>query len=154
MSFGLTSLARAVVIGVFLIPAKGYSQPTLANGPLKEVQIAADAFSLADPLPSWVDSIAIPEASEPQPVVIRLADTQFLVSSTPVVYVRRALMVNDAASLSSAGQLAIPFVPQYQTFAASCHSCPPWPRKVRPHRVCANTLLTARDWPRTGRVQR
>jgi lipoprotein NlpI/transglutaminase-like putative cysteine protease len=114
MSLGLTLLARAVVIGAFLIPAKGYSQPTLGNGPLKEVQIAADAFSLADPLPSWVDSIAIPEASEPQPVVIRLADTQILVRSTPVVYVRRAVMVNDAASLSSAGQLAIPFVPQYQ----------------------------------------
>jgi lipoprotein NlpI/transglutaminase-like putative cysteine protease len=46
--------------------------------------------------------------------VNRLADTQWLVGSKPVVHVHRAVTVNDLASLSSAGQLSIAFVPEYQ----------------------------------------
>jgi len=83
------------------------------NVQLKEVQIALGAFSLAEPVPAWVEPIAIPEAEQAHSLVLRLADTQYLIDGTPVVYVRRALMINDTASLSSAGQISIPFVPQY-----------------------------------------
>ena len=81
---------------------------------LKEVQLGANAFTLADPVPSWVDQAPIPETSEPQPIVIRLADTQFLIDQIPVTYVRRATRINDAASLTAAGRLSISFAPEYE----------------------------------------
>ena len=46
-------------------------------------------------------------------MLVRLADTQYHIDRAPVVYVRRAVTINDAASLSRAGQVSIPFVPQY-----------------------------------------
>ena len=103
----------AVVLCVCLLLARAEAQPPQDNAQLKEVQIAAGAFSLADPIPSWVEPVAIPEANQTHPVVLRLADNQYLIDDAPVIYVRRALMVNDAASLSGAGQISIPFVPQY-----------------------------------------
>ena len=102
-----------IVLCVCLVLGKADAQNPQDNTQLREVQIAAGAFSLTDPIPAWVETVAIPEASQGQPVVLRLADTQYLIDGAPVVYVRRALLVNDAASLSSAGQISIPFVPQY-----------------------------------------
>src|SRR5262245_5866288 len=101
-----------VLCGCVLL-TRADAQNVQENAQLKEVQIAAWAFSLSDPIPAWVELVAIPEASQVHPVVLRLADTQYFIDGAPVVYVRRALMVNDAASLSSAGQISIPFVPQY-----------------------------------------
>ncbi len=69
---------------------------------------------LGDPVPSWVEPAAIPEAQEVKPIIVRLADTQWLVGDTPVVYVHRAATVNDAGYLTSVGQLALQFIPQYQ----------------------------------------
>jgi lipoprotein NlpI len=109
----LKAAALTVVLCVCLLAARADAQNLQDNTQLKEVQIAAGAFSSADPIPAWVELVAIPESNQTHPVVLRLADTQYLIDGAPVVYVRRALMVNDAASLSSAGQIAIPFVPQY-----------------------------------------
>jgi len=95
-----------------LVPAQ--AQTNSENPPLKEVEIASNAFSLGDPVPSWVDPVAIPQVTANLPVVIRLADTQLLVASIPVNHSHRAVLVNDAASLSAVGQIAIAFVPQYQ----------------------------------------
>lgn len=103
----------AVVLCVCLLLARAEAQTPQDNTQLKEVQIAAGAFSLADPIPAWVEPVAIPDANQAHSVVLRLADNQYLIDDAPVIYVRRALMVNDAASLSSAGQISIPFVPQY-----------------------------------------
>src|SRR5262245_10151268 len=103
----------AIALCVWLLLGRAAAQTGPDNNQLKEVQIAAGAFSLADPIPTWVEPVAIPEASQAYPIVLRLADTQYLIDGTPIVYVRRALMVNDAASLTAAGQIAIPFVPQY-----------------------------------------
>ena len=107
----LKSAATTLALCICLLPSTATAQnmQEITN----EVQIATGAFSLADPIPAWVEPIAIPEASQIQSVVLRLADIQYLVDGTPIAYVRRALMINDAASLSSAGQIAIPFVPQY-----------------------------------------
>jgi lipoprotein NlpI len=88
--------------------------PQAAQVPLKEVQVAATSFFQGDPVPSWVEPVAMPDGNKSAPVVFRLVDTQFLVNETPVVYARRALTVNDAASLTAAGQIAIGFVPEYQ----------------------------------------
>jgi lipoprotein NlpI/transglutaminase-like putative cysteine protease len=83
-------------------------------GVLKEIQVGANSFSLSDPVPSWVDPVAVPDGNKAERLVVRLSDTQFLANETQVVYVHRALMVNDAASLSAAGQLSLSFVPEYQ----------------------------------------
>ena len=68
----------------------------------KEVQVAADAFSSGDPVPSWVEAVEIPKVTETKPIVERLADAQWLVGDTPVIYFHRAIMINDAVSLTSA----------------------------------------------------
>src|SRR5215475_11003475 len=81
---------------------------------LQEVQVANGAFSLGDPVPSWVEPVAIPQADTGRPVVLRLSDAQWRIGDTPVLYVRRAIMVNDVASLNAVGQQSIQFVPQYQ----------------------------------------
>ena len=110
------TMVKSAVLAVMLcclLPSWADAQNPDDNVQLKEVQIAAGAFSLADHIPAWVDPVAIPETKQSQAIVLRLADTQYLIDGTPVVYVRRALLINDAASLSSAGQIAIPFVPQY-----------------------------------------
>ncbi len=85
-----------------------------ANAPLKEVQIAANSFSLADPVPSWVEPVAVPEGNKSVPLFLRLVDTQLMINDAPAEYVHRAVMINDAAALNAAGQLSIGFVPEYQ----------------------------------------
>jgi Domain of Unknown Function with PDB structure (DUF3857) len=39
---------------------------------------------------------------------------QWRVGDTTALYVHRAVMINDVASLNTAGQLSVQFVPQYQ----------------------------------------
>ena len=82
--------------------------------PLKEVEVGAAAFRLADPVPDWVEPAVLPPGNRSGPVVIRLDDTQVMVADTQVVHHHRAIQVNDAASLTAAGQLSIGFVPDYQ----------------------------------------
>ena len=85
-----------------------------AESPQKEVQLGASEFSVASPVPSWVDLAPIPESDKPQPVVVRLLETHFLVDQTPATFLRRATLINDAASLTSAGRISIPFAPEYE----------------------------------------
>jgi lipoprotein NlpI/transglutaminase-like putative cysteine protease len=100
------------------LPALLYAQTekplTAIEVPVKEVQVAAGAFSLGDAPAAWVEPVAIPPTANTQPVVVQLADTQFHIGSETAVYVHRAIKINDAASLSEAGQLPITFVPDYQ----------------------------------------
>ena len=93
--------------------ADGRAQAPQGSPPLKEVAISAQAFSVGEPVPAWVEVAHIPEAAQGQPLAMRLADTQYMVRDEPVVYARRAMLINDAASLTRAGHVAIPFVPQY-----------------------------------------
>jgi lipoprotein NlpI/transglutaminase-like putative cysteine protease len=110
------SAARALAALLIVVTATtgAAAQTAPQTPPLKEIQVGAGAFSLGEPPPSWVDAIAIPASSRTDSIVIRLADTQYLVAETPTVFVHRAVMVNDAASLTNAGQIPIVFVPQYQ----------------------------------------
>ena len=110
-------VVAALTLFAFATPNSVFAQADLANVPLKEVQIAPGSFSLGDAVPSWVEPIAIPDGSKVAPHVVRLADTQYLVRETPTVHVHRAVMINEAASLASAGQLSVSFVPQYQRFS-------------------------------------
>jgi hypothetical protein len=106
--------AAAFHLFVFITSHGVSAQSAPPNISLKEVQVGATEFSLADPVPSWVEPAAIPEDNKNAPLVFRLADTQFMVKETPTIYIHRALKIDDAASLTAAGQLAISFVPQYQ----------------------------------------
>lgn len=109
----IARMAAALLLCAPAVPGSARAQDA-APAPLKEVQIAATSFFLADPVPAWVESAAIPPGSQAAPLVVRLADTQLMVADTQVVHVHRAVQVNDAASLTAAGQLAIGFVPEYQ----------------------------------------
>ena len=110
----LAGAALFLLPAIGLLPGEGRAQGAApGNVQFHEVQIAADAFSLGEAVPAWVIPTAIPEPGQAEPMLIRLADTQYYVDRAPIVYVRRAMTINDAASLSRAGQVSIPFVPQY-----------------------------------------
>jgi lipoprotein NlpI/transglutaminase-like putative cysteine protease len=113
----LTKLARAGVMLAAIASGCGASAQQNQQGTdnqFKEVQVGSGAFTLADPVPSWVDQAPLPELTKPQPIVVRLADTQFMVGQVPAVYNRRAIVVNDPASLTAAGRLLISFAPEYE----------------------------------------
>src|SRR5215475_5168303 len=116
MSLWLRGIIRIhffVLIAICAVPNQVTGQIT-ANVPVREVQVAADAFSLGVDIPAWVAPLQMPEAAQPDPLVLRLLDTQYLAGSAPVMFYRRALLINDTASLTSAGQIGIRFVPEYQ----------------------------------------
>src|SRR5262245_34222283 len=107
----LHALCAAYLVGV-ASPAPASAQ-NAADPRVKEVQVEAKAFLVGHPAPEWIEPVAIPDTVETYPVVLRLIDTQYRVDRTPSVYVRRATMINDAASLTKAGQILIAFVPEY-----------------------------------------
>lgn len=110
----LAKLARAgVLLAGILGSCHAFAQQN-ADNQLKEVQLGSNAFTLGDPVPSWVDPAPMPAATTTQPIVVRLVDTQYLVGQVPVVYLRQATLINDAASLTAAGRLSISFAPEYQ----------------------------------------
>lgn len=84
------------------------------DNPVREIQVAAEAFSRGDALPAWVERTDIPTTSRTDPAVLRLWDSQFRAGSAPAFYVNRAIQVNDGSVLAAVGQLTLEFVPQYQ----------------------------------------
>ena len=107
-------MARAGLVLTGILATRGTSAQQNADNQLKEVQLGTNALTLSDPAPSWVDPTPLPDATQPAPIVVRLADTQYLVNETPVVYIRRATLINDAASLTAAGRISISFAPEYE----------------------------------------
>lgn len=81
---------------------------------VKEVELTTGAFTQSAPVPGWVEPTDLPEIPSSLPIALRLADTQFLAGENPAVFVRTAIVVNDASFLSSVGQISVSFVPQYQ----------------------------------------
>lgn len=98
-----------VVIPGILACSEAFAQQNV-DSQFKEVPSAANAFSLADPVPTCVEPASLPEIIQSQPIVIRLLDTQFRVDQIPVVYVRRAMQINDAASLACGRRTHFHFV--------------------------------------------
>lgn len=107
------SLCGWIVVCLVLSLTSAAADTPQAETPVREVQLAVDAFSRA-PAPNWVEPIDLPAANGKQPVVNRLIDVQYMVGEKPSAYFRQALEINDASSLTSAGQVSITFVPQYQ----------------------------------------
>jgi lipoprotein NlpI len=109
MKFFQVAFILACMLG--LQEATGQQAP---DTPLKEVQLGNGAFTAAKPIPSWVDLAPIPTSDKPQPIVVGLAETHLLVGRVPVTFVRRATLINDTASLASAGRISISFAPDYE----------------------------------------
>jgi lipoprotein NlpI len=110
----LAKLARAGLVLTGILAACEASAQQNADNQLKEVQLGSNPFTLSDPTPSWVTPAPLADATKPDPVVVRLADTQYLVSQIPVIYTRRATLINDAGSLTAAGRFSISFAPEYE----------------------------------------
>ena len=111
---GLAKFVRAGALLAGLLLSQDISAQQTPGQPVKEVQVGANAFTLAAPVPAWVDATPLPEITKPQPVVVRLMDSQFLVGPTPIAYTRRAVAINDTASLGAAGRVSISFAPDYE----------------------------------------
>ena len=94
---GLAKFVRAGALLAGLLLSQDISAQQTPGQPVKEVQVGANAFTLAAPVPAWVDATPLPEITKPQPVVVRLMDSQFLVGPTPIAYTRRAVAINDTA---------------------------------------------------------
>jgi lipoprotein NlpI/transglutaminase-like putative cysteine protease len=94
-------------------PGHAWAQ-TSGNAQFKEVQVASDTFSIGVGIPAWVAPLEMPAVTQSDPMTLRLFDTQYLADQTPVTFLRRALLINDAASLTAVGQIGIDFDPQYQ----------------------------------------
>jgi len=105
--------ALSALLCFFLLAAGANAQSPAGGTPLKEVQVPQASFTLGDPVPAWVDRASVAEASQTEALVLPLVDTQYMLGEEPVVYVRRSVKVNDAASLTQAGHVAVVFVPQY-----------------------------------------
>jgi len=110
------ALVAAVLLGLHSGAALGQSAAPVGAGEpaLKEVPVAAEAFSRGGPVPGWVEPLALPEQTRKRPVVLRLADAQFRVAATPAKFIRRALQSNDPSTLKKIGEFPITFVPDYQ----------------------------------------
>jgi TPR repeat protein/transglutaminase-like putative cysteine protease len=87
--------------------------PALAKANLSKS--GASAFSRNVALPKWAAPLeALPATTSDEPVVIRVAETQYWTGASPAYLINRAVQVNSSARLSELGQFAIPFVPAYQ----------------------------------------
>ena len=96
-------LSRFILVTALLACAAGH-QAAAQQPAEKEIKLGTNAFTIGDPVPSWVDRAALPEVTKTLPIVVRLADGQYLVDRVPVVYVRRATQINNAAALTAAGE--------------------------------------------------
>jgi hypothetical protein len=110
----LSGFVRFVIVIACILGASPSAAQQSANPNLAEITPAPNAFTLADPVPSWVVETAAPEVSAAAPIVIRLAETQYLVDREPVAFIRRVTVVNDASSLAGAGHIAISFAQDYE----------------------------------------
>ncbi|HSR80843.1 MAG TPA: DUF3857 domain-containing protein [Hyphomicrobiaceae bacterium] len=109
----LLRTALSALLYLFLIAAGANAQSPAGGTPLKEVQIPQASFTLGEPAPAWVERASVAAASQTEALVLPLVDTQYMLGEEPVVYVHRSVKVNDAASLTQAGHVAVVFVPQY-----------------------------------------
>jgi len=75
----------------------------------------ASAFTRNPVLPKWADPLEpMPAPKSDEPVVIRLAETQYWTGANPAYLVNRATQVNASSRLSEIGQFSIGFIPAYQ----------------------------------------
>src|SRR3989442_11222204 len=108
--------AAAVGLALALVAFASAAQPQQPpqQPQFREVRVPESVFSRGDPVPAWADLLPIPPEQRGRPVMVRLADNQYLAGDAPAVFVNRAVQVNDAAALGYVGQFHLNFVPEYQ----------------------------------------
>lgn len=100
---------------VFIACGVAHGQIAQQDAAMREVQVASDKFDKGVPIPTWVDPLAaMPTTQAADPVVLLGWDTQFLAGDAPSVYSHRAMLLQSASVLESAGRIAIEFNPAYQ----------------------------------------
>ena len=108
-------LSILVSHGVLSFASAATEAPFTPVAGMRSVQLAEAAFTRAVPFPAWVDSISqLPPAAKDSPLAIRLSDVQFHVGEQSAYYIHRALIANEASSVSALGQYEIAFQPDYQ----------------------------------------
>lgn len=106
-----------ITLSLFASYVQAIETPNISQqGEFKESQAAASRYQLAD-APAWVTSMTMPATKTfTEPVVVRLADTQFhWVGDAHVVYVHRAIQANETSGVDDIGQISMEFNPEYQT---------------------------------------
>lgn len=112
----LSSWLGGWALAVCSASALAQAEPA-AEAPLKEIQVAPDAFERGGPTPPWADLLPLPAADPAlasKPLVVRLADSHLHAGDSAAYLVNRAETANDASTLAHLGQRAIAFNPQFQ----------------------------------------
>lgn len=83
---------------------------------LREVQLAADAFTRGTPLPNGIQlAQPLDDADEKsRAVVVQVADTHLMVAPQPAWVVNRVVRANHSNALAQLGQVLLAFNPSYQ----------------------------------------
>ena len=111
----LAGLIRSFVViaGILACRKRLHSKMSTVN--LKKSPSAANAFSLADPVPTWVEPASLPEIIQSQPIVIRLLTPIPRRSNSGGLCPPRN-EINDASSLTAAGRISISLHRNMSTF--------------------------------------
>jgi lipoprotein NlpI len=107
----LTLVVSAVFLGGWA--AEAHAQGDQA--PLKEIQLAAGAFSRGTAPPDWARLAPVPTlGTDGKPLVQVLSDVHLRVAPTSAWLSNRVTQVNDAALLGTLGQVSLYFNPAFQ----------------------------------------
>ncbi|MDH5332066.1 MAG: DUF3857 domain-containing protein, partial [Aquincola sp.] len=105
-------IASAHVAGV-----AGVVDTRVSDGPLNDIECAADAFTRGAPLPAWADLASpppIPPQASRRSVVVQLWETQLHVAASPIRLTHRVVRAKDAIALAEIGQVTLDFNPQFE----------------------------------------
>ncbi len=76
------------------------------------------SFNRTPTLPKWAQPLAeMPESKSAEPIVVRLDETQAVLSTNSAYLINRAIQVNEKNSLAVIGQFGIDYYPIYQKLA-------------------------------------
>jgi len=104
----------ALVVSACLIAAPIHVVAAVSN-PVTVGTVNQASFVRGAAMPKWAQPLPeIPVSERPDPVLVRMADTQVSLAETPAVLYSRAIQVNDSGSLSEIGQYSIAYAPAYQ----------------------------------------
>jgi len=111
-------LPRLAALCWVVLCGSAMAQAAAGNSePLKEIQVAPEAFVRGAPVPAWADLLPVPPADPALPVaalVVRLADSHLRVGEPQSYLVNRAEQALEASALSAIGQPQLSFNPQHQ----------------------------------------
>jgi lipoprotein NlpI/transglutaminase-like putative cysteine protease len=107
--------AALITLAIGSFSSQAIAQQASQDPAVKEVQIASDAFSRAESLPSWATPLAeIPKESAKGTIQTLLSESQVLAADKVLTLVARAYQINEQSALGEVGQFSISFAPAYE----------------------------------------